>query len=660
MRDTEVRRDNRQSSAGHCDNRAQNGTERARSNEAAPDQASPEGRRRKAERLLRKTAVRLGSLNMNGFGNLLPEHPDNKWRTMYKMIQQNRIGILLLQETHLTLQRKQDIMSMFKGRIKMFFSAHPEAPTRKEGIAVVLNKNQINANGATAVEIIPGRALQVSVQVHAGDVLNILCMYAPTSDGVEARRVFFQKVREHYEQNTALPRPHLMAGDFNNVEDRLDRIPATEPDSSLQELDALKAALGLMIADGWRVTNPTEKAYTFHRGSGGEATCSRLDRIYVTEALFPRCREWEIRVPAVKTDHSLITVQITTENAPTTGKGRPIFPLNLLKNKVLARNMKSAGIEALSQIESFESGDARTHTRNAQTVLYDLKSKWMEMARTMEREYMPKQLAELQMLKEEKSRVQKDQFMPDVERAAMLAKLNEQIMGRELKRSHAQQRNGRAKHRIDGERPTKYWTKLHKECAPRDTIQAFEKVGTVNDEPSENREYVNDTVIMAEMARTYHDDIQRDERGVPQGDERERCIGEALLSLDAHLDDEQASGMAAPITYEECALALRFSKNGTAPGKDGLPYEVWKTLQQRFVEDSRHEDRSAFDIVKLLHLVMTDIQRHGVCEAVPFAEGWMAPIYKEKGERTQIANYRPITLLNTDYKLLSKVLSIRL
>ncbi|CDO76071.1 hypothetical protein BN946_scf184814.g4 [Trametes cinnabarina] len=451
-----------------------------------------------------------------------------------------------------------------------------------------------------------------------------------------------------------------MAGDFNNVEDKLDRLPPAEPDASLTELDTLKASLGLMIADGWRVTNPSEKAYTFFRGSGAEATCSRLDRIYTTAEMFPRCREWEIRVPAVKTDHSLVTVQVTTENAPTTGKGRPTFPLHLLKNKSLARDMKSAGIKALNQAAALESGNARTPEQNAQSILHALKSRWMELARTKERECVPKQLAELKELRDEKTRVQRDRTMTDAKRAAALASLTEQIKSRELKRAHQQQRGSKAKHRIDGERPTKYWTKLHQDCAPRDTIPAFEKEGGEDGGDLQNREYENDTAAMAKMARDYHENIQNDERRLPQGEERERCIKETLESLDVKLDGQQIEAMAAPITYEECGLALQYSKNGTAPGKDGLPYEVWKTLQQRFIEDSRHEGRSSFDVVKLLHLTMTDVQKYGVSESVPFAEGWMAPIYKEKGERTKIANYRPITLLNTDYKLLSKVLSIRL
>jgi hypothetical protein len=37
----------------------------------------------------------------------------------------------------------------------------------------------------------------------------------------------------------------------------------------------------------------------------------------------------------------------------------------------------------------------------------------------------------------------------------------------------------------------------------------------------------------------------------------------------------------------------------------------------------------------------------------------MCPIYKKK-DPTEISNYRPITLLNTDYKLLTKVLALQL
>ena len=52
-------------------------------------------------------------------------------------------------------------------------------------------------------------------------------------------------------------------------------------------------------------------------------------------------------------------------------------------------------------------------------------------------------------------------------------------------------------------------------------------------------------------------------------------------------------------------------------------------------------------------MVYKDIEMYGVDKNSQFTEGWMCPIYK-KGERELIENYRPITLLNSDYKIFTK------
>jgi len=58
-------------------------------------------------------------------------------------------------------------------------------------------------------------------------------------------------------------------------------------------------------------------------------------------------------------------------------------------------------------------------------------------------------------------------------------------------------------------------------------------------------------------------------------------------------------------------------------------------------------------------LLFQDVQEHGVDDRTEFTTGWMCPLFKKK-DPTEICNYRPITLLNTDYKLLTKVLAIQL
>lgn len=53
-----------------------------------------------------------------------------------------------------------------------------------------------------------------------------------------------------------------------------------------------------------------------------------------------------------------------------------------------------------------------------------------------------------------------------------------------------------------------------------------------------------------------------------------------------------------------------------------------------------------------------DIEAHGMDKNAKLNEGCMTPIYKKKNP-DEIANYRLITLLNTDYKILTKALSTK-
>jgi hypothetical protein len=97
----------------------------------------------------------------------------------------------------------------------------------------------------------------------------------------------------------------------------------------------------------------------------------------------------------------------------------------------------------------------------------------------------------------------------------------------------------------------------------------------------------------------------------------------------------------APAEVKAAASAMA---TGRSPGPDGLPPELWK--------------RGGEPLLSLLGRVFDAI---GATGAMPpaFLDGVITPIFKS-GDGTLPASYRPITLLNTDYRCLAKALSSRL
>ncbi|KAJ3530773.1 hypothetical protein NMY22_g8432 [Coprinellus aureogranulatus] len=152
-------------------------------------------------------------------------------------------------------------------------------------------------------------------------------------------------------------------------------------------------------------------------------------------------------------------------------------------------------------------------------------------------------------------------------------------------------------------------------------------------------------------------------KGLPDDHNREEALQEVLGSLDRRVEAEDAGSLEKLMTKEEIRFALSSSPSGKASGPDGIPTELWKTLVSEHdtaTEDSDGgKEETSFDVLDLLTKVYNDIETHGVEKGSDFAQGWMCPIYKKK-EKDNIANYRPITVLNSDYKTFTKVLTIRL
>ena len=205
---------------------------------------------------------------------------------------------------------------------------------------------------------------------------------------------------------------------------------------------------------------------------------------------------------------------------------------------------------------------------------------------------------------------------------------------------------------LKGEKINKYWSKVNNPRQPRDLIHRLMDLTT--------QTAVTRSDKMAQLARDYHNDLQMEDLLPATSPTRKEALEKARQAVpnSQKLTDPSSSPLNLPIMPEDLEQALAASKLGTAAGPDGIPYELWKHLHLRHQLDVK-ENKPSFNVLNCMLRTLVNVQEHRVDPRTQFTLGWMCPIYKKK-EKDQIKNYRPITLLNTDYKLLTKSLSTQL
>lgn len=111
------------------------------------------------------------------------------------------------------------------------------------------------------------------------------------------------------------------------------------------------------------------------------------------------------------------------------------------------------------------------------------------------------------------------------------------------------------------------------------------------------------------------------------------------------LSTDARDQLEAPITLPEIQLALGHTKSGKAPGPDGLTLQYYKLLLPALGEH----------LAKLLNSISEGGTLH-----INTLQAQITVIPKDGKDPTYCGSYRPISLLNTDLKLFTKVIATRL
>ena len=106
----------------------------------------------------------------------------------------------------------------------------------------------------------------------------------------------------------------------------------------------------------------------------------------------------------------------------------------------------------------------------------------------------------------------------------------------------------------------------------------------------------------------------------------------------------QQSELITKINREEVKRAITNTKTGKTSGPDGLSIEFYKESWHIIGSDLIEVYRNLFKTGKI---------------PLDMKKGYISLIY-ENGLKNKIVNYRPISLLNTDFKIFTKILTQRI
>jgi len=184
-----------------------------------------------------------------------------------------------------------------------------------------------------------------------------------------------------------------------------------------------------------------------------------------------------------------------------------------------------------------------------------------------------------------------------------------------------------------GEKSTKYFLNLEKRNHFKKHVRKLKTSGSIIADPYN---------ILSEQKRFYQELYTSRTKYV----DNTRATKFFLNNLNIpSLTEQQMLSCEGKITSEECAKVLETFQSNKTPGNDGIPIEFYKTFWQLISDPFIRCVNECFEKGE-----MSSSQKQAV----------ITLIEKKGKDRSFLENWRPISLVNVDAKIMSKVLATRI
>jgi len=552
------------------------------------------------------------SLNCWGLGE------KQKRIEIFKWLKKEHKGIVFLQETH-SSKKTSCRWETDLGRQHHIYFSHGSTDSR--GVAIIIPK-QTAKSVIKVIDDDEGRMLIVKIDTPIG-ILNLINVYAPTQDHVKEQVEFvnrFQSILQSMEGESV-----IAGGDWNIIlNPKLDKwegenTPQTQASKFLCEVIESENLL-----DIWRVKNPEIKRYTWRRKK--PLRQSRLDYWLITDVLIYKLIECDI-LPSIRTDHSLIQCKLTYSES-TRGKGYWKLNTSLLLDTEYEQRIKTMLIEIKPELDQIE--DRNLAWEMVKQNIRKISISYSIYKKGLYNKECERIKSELEALEIKLSNSHEDQETENLVDQHDLVK-------KEWDDYHSKYTRGaiiRSKCQWveEGEKCTSYFLNLEKHNQEKKNITML------------NIEHSNQCVksqkdILLQIEQ-YYANVYRE----TSCENRESSIFTKQDGIPS-ISEQEKKEMDRQINEEECLQAVSDLPINKSPGTDGIPTEFYKHFWNEIKDYLLESYRYSFEKGEL-----SIEQKRGLITLIP----------KGDKDSTLLKNWRPISLLNCDYKILAKLLANRL
>ena len=416
----------------------------------------------------------------------------------------------------------------------------------------------------------------------------------------------------------------ILLGDFNIVKsNRLDIISG-QPHTT-EVVDHFNKCINeFQLNDLWRLEHPSLKRYSWKKY--GDSLSRRLDYIFVSDSLVQFSQDSDIAFLGFS-DHSAVSLVLdftAFKRGPSTFK----LNVNVLKNIEFIDKIKEEICDIYNRLKDVLDPHLVWECIKAQIKALGRRYSVVEKKeRDVKRSSLQSEVTFLDAkLAQDPQDIELLQKVNNA-KAALEVFLMEDTRG-------AQIRAG-IKYQELGEKCNKFFLNLEKQRSKNNTIyRLVDNITNVK---------ITDCDDILETITEYFENIYRYE-DIPEAEQYDDIFLDPLNS--PRLDERQKNDLDQDVTEDEVLSALKLMKNGAAPGLDGIPIEVYKVLWQDIKTPLINCIRYSFEVGSL-----SPSQRKGM----------ICLLHKGKGSnREDLGNWRPISLTNSDYKLIAKILACRL